>query len=146
MPDSEIEQLKKETARFCGAGHGMVTVDVDGTIYPCHRFLPFCTGRAAPEKPVNTHTEWKPEKCARCKLVPSCPTCVGLNYQENGDPAIRTTYHCEAFKLGILASCKLEAIRFNRMANSEFEKLSDEKKSNHIRRLDSVIHIIENGI
>ncbi len=145
-PDSEIEQLKKESVRFCGAGHEMVTVDVDGTIYPCHRFLPFCTGRPSPDKQVNTHTQWKPDTCAECTLVASCPTCVGLNYQENGDPAIRTTYHCDAFKLGILASCKLEAVRFNQMTESEFEKLSEEEKGNRIRRLDAIIHIIENGI
>jgi radical SAM protein with 4Fe4S-binding SPASM domain len=145
-PGSEIEQLKKESLRFCGAGHEMATVDVDGTIYPCHRFLPFCTGRPLPDKQVNTHTQWRPDTCAECTLVASCPTCVGLNYQENGDAAIRTTYHCDAFKLGILASCKLEAVRLNQMTESEFAKLSEEEKGNRIRRLDAIIHIIENGI
>ncbi|MCX6578850.1 MAG: hypothetical protein NT166_01540 [Candidatus Aminicenantes bacterium] len=90
----------------------MVTVDVDGTRYPCHRFLPLCTGKPLPDGPVNRQTRWKPEKCAKCNLAPSCPTCIGFNYQLNGDTAKRTTHHCEAFKLGIMASCKLEAIRW----------------------------------
>jgi len=145
-PVSEIEQLKKESVRFCGAGHEMVTIDVDGTRYPCHRFLPLCTGRSLPDSPVNRQTGWKPGKCSGCKLIASCPTCAGFNYQVNGDTAIRTTYHCEAFKLGVMASCKLEALRLNQLSESEFANFSEEEKNNRRRRLDAVIDIIENGI
>lgn len=145
-PSSEIDQLKKESIRFCGSGHEMVTIDVDGTRYPCHRFLPICTGKCLPDKPINMQTEWEPVKCSRCKLAASCPTCVGYNYQVNGDTGIRTTYHCEAFKLSVLASCKLEALRLNRLKESEFAKLSEEEKSHRRRRLDAVINIIESGI
>jgi uncharacterized protein len=145
-PTPEIEQLKNESCRFCGAGYEMVTIDVDGSPYPCHRFLPICTGRPAPEGPVNRQTRWQPEKCANCNLSPSCPTCIGFNYQINGDPAKRTTHHCEAYKLGILASCQLEAIRLNQMKESELASLSADEKDNHSRRLDAIINIIENGL
>jgi radical SAM protein with 4Fe4S-binding SPASM domain len=145
-PASEIEQLKKESVRFCGAGYEMVTVDADGTHYPCHRFLLLCTGKPVPDKPVNRQTEWKPEKCAKCDLAASCATCAGFNYQVNGDTGIRTTYHCEAFKLGILASCKLEAIRFNQLGESGFAKLPEKEKMNRRRRLNAIRHIMENGI
>lgn len=147
LPKSEIEQLKKESTRFCGAGHEMVTVDVDGKSYPCHRFLPMCTGRPAPEEStVNKQTSWTPDKCSACDLSLSCPTCVGFNYKENGETGTRTTYHCEAFKIGILASSKLEAIRFNQMDEEEFNGLPLEEKAQRMRRLDAVINIIENGI
>lgn len=66
--------------------------------------------------------------------------------KENGDTAIRTTFHCEAFKLGMLATCKLEAFRLEQLKKSEFEKLTEEEKNNHRRRLDAVIDIIDNGI
>ena len=145
-PVSEIEQLKKESVRFCGAGHEMVTIDVDGARYPCHRFLPLCTGRLLPDSPVNRQTSWKADKCSDCKLVASCPTCIGFNYQVNGDTAIRTTYHCEAFKLGVKASCKLEALRLSQLSESEFANFSEEEKNNRRLRLNAVIDIIENGI
>ena len=144
--DSEIEKLKKESVRFCGSGVEMATIDVDGKRYPCHRFLPLCTGKPAPQNDVNTHTSWKPDKCAQCKLVISCPTCVGFNYQVNGDPQIRTTFHCEAYKLGIKASCKVEALRLKKMKKSEWEKLSKKEKDHQKIRLDAIIHVIEKGL
>ncbi len=141
-----IEQLKNESCRFCGAGYEMVTIDVDGTPFPCHRFLPICTGRPLPDGPVNRQAHWEPEKCARCKLSPSCPTCIGFNYQVNGAAAKRTTHHCEAFKLGIMASCKLEALRLTQMKDAEVDALSADEKNNRCRRLDAIIQIVENGL
>lgn len=145
--NSEVKKIKseKEITRFCGSGHEMVTIDVDGTNYPCHRFLPICTGRNMPDKPVNRQTKWEPEKCYNCKLLPYCPTCIGFNYQENEDPAVRTTYHCDAYKLGIMASCKLEAIRLNQLKEHEFSMMSEDEKNKIRIRLDAIIDIIENG-
>ena len=145
-PKSTIKQSKGEWVRFCGAGHEMVAIDVNGIRYPCHRFLPLCTGKSLPDKPVNRQMAWESNKCSGCRIVSSCPTCVGFNYQENGDTGKRTTYHCEAYKLGILASCKLEAIRFSQLKESEFTNTSEKEKNNRIRRIDTVIDIIENGI
>lgn len=143
--ENEINKLKEETTRFCGAGHEMVTIDIDGTSYPCHRFLPICTGRTAPTKPVNRQTKWISVKCNNCKILPSCPTCVGLNYQENGDTAVRTTYHCDAYKLSIMASCKLESIRINQLKEQDFSMMAEEEKNKIRTRLDAILNIIENG-
>lgn len=49
--------------RFCGSGHEMVMVDTDGSIYPCHRFAPWISGRSAPGKIQNHQTQWLPEEC-----------------------------------------------------------------------------------
>ena len=125
----------------------MVTIGIDGTRYPCHRFLPLSTGRPTLESStVNKQKSWEPSECANCKLVISCPTCIGFNYQENGNQRLRTAYHCEAHKIGILASCKLEALRLSQMKKSDFDELTDEEKNKRIRRLDAVINIIENGL
>lgn len=142
----ELQLLKNETNRFCGAGNEMVTIDIDGKEYPCHRFLPLCTGKESPEKISKIDTEWKPEKCNNCQFIPSCPTCVGFNYQDNGDPWIRTTYHCEAFKLGILASCKLEAFRLSKMTPNELKELPKIERTKLLNRLEAILHIIKNGI
>jgi len=145
-PESEVEKLKKETTRFCGAGYEMVTIDVDGTSYPCHRFLPLVTGKPAPDTPINRQTQWLSDKCTDCKLLLYCPTCIGLNYKENGNPAMRTTYHCEAYKLQIMASCKLEAIRLSNLKQADFEKLPEDEQDKTRNRLTNIINIIENGL
>ena len=145
-PYSELVQLENGPVRFCGAGHEMVSIDVDGESYPCHRFLPLCTGKPAPSKNVNIQYHWNPDKCAQCNFIFSCPTCAGFNYQINGDTSIRTTFHCEAFKLGMLATCKIEALRLIQMKELEFERFSEGEKNNYKLKLNNVIDIIENGI
>ena len=52
---------------FCGAGHEMAAIDVDGTRCPCHRFMPWITNKPAPKENVNCQTAWKPKSCANCK-------------------------------------------------------------------------------
>jgi uncharacterized protein len=133
-----------EVKRFCGAGHEMVVIDVDGTEYPCHRFLPWVTGRPAPKEGANCQTAWKPEKCSNCKLLPSCPTCAGLNWEINGDSGIRTTFHCNSYKLEVLASCQLEIKRLKhkmkRLAN-----LSTSEKKQMKMQVEAILDLIENG-
>lgn len=143
---NEVDQLKKDNSRFCGAGHEMVTIDVDGTTHACHRFLPICTRKQTADKPVNRQSHWEPVSCARCKLILSCPTCAGLNYQINGDTGIRTTFHCEAFKLGMQATCHLEALRLKKIKSSQFKQLPGPEQDEYRHRLDVVIDIMENEI
>lgn len=146
MINPETEQSGKELVRFCGAGFEMVTIDVDGTVYPCHRFLPLCTGKPAPVVPVNRQTRWKPDKCSECKLLFSCPTCAGFNYQVNSDTGIRSTFHCEAYKLGLMAQCNLEASRFHQLEESGWEKITEKEKDKYRSRLAVILDIIDSGV
>ena len=142
--DKSIQE-ENDCIRFCGAGHEMVTVDVDGSIYPCHRFLPWVTEWPAPETPTNRQKVWEPEECAKCKLINSCPTCAGFNWEINRNTGHRTTYHCEAYKLEILASCRLEAKRLTQRF-SELDNLSLEEKKQIKRRVEALWNLIEDGI
>ncbi|MCP4220870.1 MAG: hypothetical protein GY765_39950 [bacterium] len=86
LPETHRKAVdENDCVRFCGAGHEMVTVDTDGQEYPCHRFLPWVCNRPAPNLPINTQKSWRPESCEACKLLPSCPTCAGYNWEENQD-------------------------------------------------------------
>jgi radical SAM protein with 4Fe4S-binding SPASM domain len=125
--------------RYCGAGHEMIMIDVDGNRYPCHRFSPWVTGRSAPAKLVNRQTTWGPERCAECQLVTICPTCAGFNWQENGDSGIRTTYHCESIKLEVLASAKLQALRLLQQQPENLAQLSFEEVHRNKCRLDAIL-------
>jgi radical SAM protein with 4Fe4S-binding SPASM domain len=137
------ESKQREIKRFCGAGHEMVAIDVDGKKYPCHRFVPWITNKPAPKENVNCQNAWKPESCENCKLIPSCPTCAGYNWEVNNDTGIRTTFHCEAYKLGVMAACKLEWNRLKQKL-SEVDDIPDKDKKRLKMRLEAIWSIIEN--
>lgn len=141
------EHLKKgqDIKRFCGAGHEMVVIDVDGLPYPCHRFLPWVTGKPVPAGHVNCQEAWLPKECAECDLILSCPTCAGFNWEIHQDTGIRTRFHCDFFKQEVLASAQLEAIRLTQqMAN--LKEFSSEQKNKMNVRLRAVLELIEEGI
>ncbi len=125
-----VDQLRSGTGddcvRYCGAGHQMAMVDIDGTIHPCHRFSPWVAKRPAPESGANRQNQWKPEQCAACRFLSLCPTCAGFNWEVNGDSGIRTTYHCEAFKLELAATAKLQALRLSQRQLAELKEMSRE--------------------
>jgi radical SAM protein with 4Fe4S-binding SPASM domain len=54
----KTHMIKGSDSFFCGAGHEMVTVDVDGEVYPCHRFLPWVTGKPAPKGQTNFQSQY----------------------------------------------------------------------------------------
>lgn len=118
-----------DCVRYCGAGHEMVVIDTDGVEYPCHRFLPWVTGKTAPGYPVNRQTSWEPVECQNCMLVHSCPTCAGYNWEINGNSGIRTTFHCEAHKLEVKATAKIASHRLEKIPASQVAKMSIEEKN-----------------
>jgi len=141
-----LESVKKnEIIKFCGAGSAMTVVDVDGEEYPCHRFLPWITGKEAPKHQVNCQTSWKPESCDNCILIPSCPTCIGYNWEINNDDRIRSTFHCDSYKLEVLASCKLEALRLIQKLEGRDILTNNEKKQIKIR-IETLWYLIDEGI
>ena len=135
-----------DCVRYCGAGHEMVVVDVDGEIYPCHRFLPWITGKEAPKGLINRQTRWKPDECANCKIIRSCPTCAGFNWEVNNDTGIRTTYHCESHKLEVLASAKIAAERLNKLPLEYVKSLNNEERGILKQKIRVLFDLLENGI
>jgi len=138
--------ISRDCTRFCGAGHEMVLVDVDGTTYPCHRFHPKFTGKQAPEGPTNIQKQWNPEQCKDCKIVNFCPTCAGYNWEVYNDTGIRTTFHCDAIKLEVLASAKLAALKLQKRQLHELESLTPVEQKRIKNYLNVLFELIEEGI
>lgn len=139
------ESQRSDCNRYCGAGHEMVVIDIDGQYYPCHRFIPWITGREAPIENGNLQSSWKPESCMNCKLVLSCPTCAGYNWEVNGDSAVRTTFHCESYKREVVASCKIEARRMLKSLDA-IPTVSPEEKRQIRLRYNAINQVLYEGI
>lgn len=143
--DNDNSENTKKVKRFCGSGHEMRMVDIDGNIYPCHRFSPWITKKPSPQEIQNHQTQWKPSECKICKLLPLCPTCSGYNYELNGESGIRSTYHCEALKLEVLATAQLQAIKLEKDP-PDFDNLSQKEGAIIKRRIEGILEIDEFGI
>lgn len=100
----------------CGLGQGTVGIDVNGDIYPCHRFV------ASRPKPIgNVRTgfsperlHWidkyqeippyceRPEECIDCIYKMACGGgCIASNYDQFGDTHILPLAYCRIKRLGV---------------------------------------------
>ena len=138
-----IKSSETDVVRFCGSGREMVSIDIDGSRSPCHRFAPWITGIPLPEEPVNWQTSWKPERCTNCRLVQICPICIGFNWEVNGDTSMRTVYHCDAFKLQVQAAAKLQTLWLLKNKPEDLTGISLEKQFILKQRIDALLLLAE---
>ncbi len=110
--------LTENTSR-CGSGM-MLTIGIDGKIYPCMRWLPVSLGKNRPDMSTGTVKKGltkegrkiyaeiceksknaactKEEKCQTCEYESACAYCIAGCFTEFGD-FIRTTHICEITKI-----------------------------------------------
>jgi radical SAM protein with 4Fe4S-binding SPASM domain len=109
-----------EFPRWCGSGNPMICYDVEGRALPCHRFVTVSTGRSYdgplffPPKSWDEMKLGPPSPCVECPFVAACPSCMALNWLENGDVDRRTHWHCGFILLQIKASAKFRILRLSR--------------------------------
>lgn len=106
LPISLIDAPHNPEHRWCGSGLTMRCYDTDGRPLPCHRFSFFSTNKIYEGK--QSIGQRIITKCDDCKFIDACPTCPGYNWQVNGHPESRTSFHCEFIKLQLLAIAKLK--------------------------------------
>lgn len=90
----------------CGAFHKMYAVDIDGKLYPCHRFVgipEFCLGSIF-DVSVEESKLWQDvelrNKCSKCWLKNLCGGgCAYENFMETGDINIATANFCQHMEL-----------------------------------------------
>jgi sulfatase maturation enzyme AslB (radical SAM superfamily) len=132
---------RKKGDRFCGSGKNMITVDLDGTEYPCHRFLPMASSRPEPKPDLGYHRT-RPSRCERCPLVAVCPTCIAYNYECHGCVDHRTTHHCEFIYLQALATAKLQYRKLQHDVAANPPDRCDVPKGAGIKRVIEAIRLL----
>ncbi len=114
------EAESTEFPRWCGSGSPMICYDVEGRPLPCHRFVPISTGLryegplTFPPKSWDEVRKAEPSPCVECPFVAACPSCMALNWLENGDVDRRTHWHCGFILLQMKASAKFKILRLSR--------------------------------
>jgi len=110
--------------RWCGAGEGLKSYDVEGDIYPCQMFAPLSMNKNLSEclTDINFKMVNKEDPaCKGCKIYNVCPTCYGHNYSVNGDIAKRDESLCLYTKISILATSYMWA---KRLLNYSYDELN----------------------
>ncbi|MCI0471921.1 MAG: hypothetical protein L0Y73_09695, partial [Candidatus Aminicenantes bacterium] len=59
---------------------------------------------------------------------------------------IRTTYHCEAHKMEVLAAAKIAALRFKKIPLPQLDSLNPQDRIAMNDRVKSLLELIRNGI
>jgi uncharacterized protein len=114
------ERKDEQFPRWCGSGDPMICYDVEGRARPCHRFVGVSTGKEYSGPLSFEPKTWEQANrtvsspCVECPFVGSCPSCMALNWLENGDVDRRTRWHCGFILLQIKASAKFRMLRLSR--------------------------------
>jgi radical SAM protein with 4Fe4S-binding SPASM domain len=135
--DLPIEQaLRSRTTmqkKYCGTGTHMATYDVDGTVYPCHLFMPLVLGTAKSADlqaiEFRENATVTDRRCDGCVLGEICPTCYGFNYKLTGEVALRDQVMCRLFKEQALANCWYQSQLLKRKRRSEALSLDEVRKA-----------------
>lgn len=105
----------KKGHRFCGACELTTCYDIRGNKYPCQGFAPVSIGekselfRDYDESKLNLMPD---NPCVKCQFFFMCANCYSANYVTTGCTHLVDVNLCEAYRLCILASSK---IQFNRL-------------------------------
>ena len=111
---------------WCGGTGSMLSMDPDGYLYPCIRYMESSLGTDRPPlrighvdigiaqtkchkncvdclNAINRRTE-STDECFYCPIAEGCSWCSAYNYQVNGTPDSRCTYICDMHKARSLAN------------------------------------------
>ena len=110
-----------DNQNWCGGNGKMLSVDCDGVLYPCIRYMPTSLGGKQPpitcgdihrgvdrekleEMQRITRRSQSTDECFDCPIGAGCSWCTAYNYQEFGTINRRATYICEMHKAEALAN------------------------------------------
>ncbi len=84
----------------CGCGTTIAMYDTDGTLYPCHLFMPMVHGNQNILREINdidfsNSTALVDKQCLSCPILKVCKTCYGYNYSQRNDITCRDKGMCK---------------------------------------------------
>jgi len=143
-----IMTSKDRERPWCGAGRNMVAIDIDGKKLPCSRFSSMSFDQDLFNRPLLPNNS----SCRSCFFTAACQTCEALNWEVNGNPQARTSYHCEFTKWQIWGTAQIHTLRLEKrlkeiMAMPKEEKafLTEELSAikEHLSRIAVILNELE---
>lgn len=121
--------------KWCGCGNQMVTVNFDGTEFPCQLFLSLSMPENTNTSGINFIDEaiFRDKKCYDCVIKSICPTCYGMNLIKRDSISNRDDNMCELYKIQALANSYLSGIQIKKNI----------KKFNNAREMIDTINSIK---
>lgn len=144
LPISHIDgKFTDKIKNWCGSGVQMYSYDQRGKCYPCQYFMPISMGEYANQfenqrfERIYVNEELS-EHCRKCNLLKACPTCLGANYNENGNIRKRSLRYCNYIKTMLFANSyfKWQQLKRNQL------KINDENRYRLLRGIE----VIQNEI
>lgn len=92
--------FSKTPQKNCGTGTTMATYDVDGTMYPCHLFVPITHGRKNAIEEIDKIDFYDDDSliddsCRNCGMLRICKTCYGFDFKDRGSVKKRDKRACK---------------------------------------------------
>lgn len=139
-PLFHLGDLASGQQKYCGAGTGMVTYDVDGSVYPCHIFTPLVLGADKAleinNSNLNCSCNLNDEYCENCLLKHWCNTCYGFNYRDRGDIATRDHRWCFMMREWAISCCEFQIAYYHQhiheLSESDYLQLNAAIKSHEL--------------
>jgi len=106
--------------RYCGAGIYTRAYDIDAEVYPCQYFMPLSVGyeKAKAAQKMEFPNDCIPvdkldDKCKKCVLNSSCPTCFGANYATSNNIYAKDEAMCKLTQIMMRANAYFNAQLWN---------------------------------
>jgi len=123
---------------WCGSGRNMIAIETSGRVIPCNRYASMSFDQSLFDKPLKPNVS----KCTKCLFKPACQTCEALNWEVNGNPEARTSFHCEFTKLQVWGTAQVLAMRLEK-GISKFRELSAAELHDHRDEAERTKHLLE---
>ena len=109
---------------WCGSGRNMVAVESNGSDLPCNRYSSMSFDQTLFDRPLAPVKS----RCRQCTFRAACQTCEVGNWEANGNPHDRTTYHCEFTKHQIWGTARVHTMRLGARLK-ELEEINPEQRA-----------------
>lgn len=134
----DLSEIAKQPVKHktCSCGEDLICIDWNGDTYACHLFapvtLPFDVAqKAKSEIDFTKHEDFQSSTCNKCILASICNRCPGMNYICSSNVSTPSAFHCNAFKIGFAASCRLQTLKA--------QKVKDNAKIELIKRIINLL-------
>ncbi|MBI2875159.1 MAG: radical SAM protein [Firmicutes bacterium] len=145
LPIAAVTSEEDHDRPWCGSGRNMVAIETNGRILPCNRYAAMSFDQTLFDHPPIP----KAVPCDGCFFKAACQTCEAHNWEVNGHPDARTSFHCEFIKVQIWGTAQVQAVRLEKRVR-EIKSMPEEERLAHqdelalIRRqLVSVAAVLE---